>query len=67
MARFRVPRERTVMVGDGTTDMAAGRAAGVITCAVTYGFRSEQELQKAGPDHIIHRFSELTKVFVPKT
>jgi phosphoglycolate phosphatase len=63
--RFRVPRERTVMVGDGTTDMAAGKAAGVITCAVTYGFRSEQELLKAGPDHILHRFSELTNVFVP--
>jgi phosphoglycolate phosphatase len=67
MARFRAPRERTVMVGDGTTDMAAGKAAGVITCAVTYGFRSEQELQKAGPDHIIHEFFELTKVFVPTT
>jgi phosphoglycolate phosphatase len=67
MARFRVPRERTVMVGDGTTDMVAGRAAGVITCAVTYGFRSEQELQKAAPDRIIHKFAELTNVFVPMT
>ena len=67
MARFRVPHERTVMVGDGTTDMLAGKAAGVITCAVTYGFRSEEELLKAGPDHIIHRFSDLTKVFVPVT
>jgi len=65
MARFRVPRERTVMVGDGTTDIVAGRAAGVVTCAVTYGFRSEQQLRKAGPDHILHAFSELTKVFVP--
>jgi phosphoglycolate phosphatase len=65
MVRFRVPRERTVMVGDGTTDMAAGRAAGVITCAVTYGYRSEQELRKAGPDHILREFSELSKVFVP--
>ena len=67
MARFRVPRERTAMVGDGTTDMLAGRAAGVITCAAAYGFRSEQELRKTGPDHIIHGFPELTKVFVPTT
>ena len=67
VARFRVPRERTVMVGDGTTDMAAGKAAGVITCAVTYGFRSEEELLKTVPDHIIRRFSDLTKVFVPVT
>jgi phosphoglycolate phosphatase len=67
MARFGVPRERTAMVGDGTTDIRAGRAAGVITCAVTYGFRSEQELRKAGPDHVLHRFSELKNVFVPVT
>ena len=65
MARFRVPRERTVMVGDGTTDIVAGRAAGVITCAMTYGFRSEEQLRKAGPDHMLHAFSDLTKVFVP--
>jgi len=63
MARFRVPRERTVMVGDGTTDMIAGKAAGVITCAVTYGFRSEEQLRKTGPDHMIHRFSELKTFF----
>jgi phosphoglycolate phosphatase len=67
MSRFRVPRERTVMVGDGTTDLVAGRAAGVITCAVTYGFRSEEQLRKTAPDYIIHQFSDLTKVFVPKT
>jgi phosphoglycolate phosphatase len=65
MTRFRMPRERTVMVGDGTTDMAAGKAAGVITCAVTYGFRSEEQLRKTGPDFIIHEFCDLTKLFVP--
>ena len=56
-------RERTVMVGDGTTDMRAGKAAGVITCAVTYGFRPEAELRKAGPDHVIHALPELKDLF----
>lgn len=56
-------RERTVMVGDGTTDMRAGKAAGVITCAVTYGFRPEEELRKAGPDHVIHALPELKDLF----
>jgi phosphoglycolate phosphatase len=59
------PKERTVIVGDGTTDVRAGKAAGVITCSVTYGFRSEEELRKAGPDYVIHSPSELKTLFTP--
>jgi len=58
-----VPKDLTVVVGDGTTDIKAGRAAGITTCAVTYGFRSEEELRRAGPDHVIHAFSELSSLF----
>ncbi len=66
MRRLAVPKERTVVVGDGTTDIRAGKAAGIATCAVTYGFRSEEELRKAGPDHVIHEFSELKHLFRPE-
>lgn len=65
MKRLGIPRERTVMVGDGTTDIRAGKAAGIETCAVTYGFRSEEELRKAGPDYVIHDCSELKNLFAP--
>ena len=64
MSELKVPKERTVIVGDGTTDVRAGKAAGIITCAVTYGFRSEEELRKAEPDHVIHEFSDLKKLFI---
>ncbi len=60
-----VPKENAVMVGDGTTDIRAGRAAGIMTCAVTYGFRSEEELREAGPDFVVHEFSELKDLFTP--
>lgn len=60
-----VAKQRTVIVGDGTTDVRAGKAAGIITCSVTYGFRSEEELRKAGPDYVIHDLSELKKLFIP--
>jgi len=63
MNRLAVPKEYTAVVGDGTTDIFAGKAAGITTCAVTYGFRSEQELRKAGPDHVIHAFAELRGLF----
>jgi phosphoglycolate phosphatase len=63
MKSFAVPKEYTTVVGDGTTDIRAGKAAGITTCAVTYGFRSEEELRRAGPDHVIHAFSELKDLF----
>jgi phosphoglycolate phosphatase len=66
LSKFNVPKERAVIVGDGTTDVRAGRAAGVITCSVTYGFRSEEELRKAGPDHVIHAFADLKRLFMPQ-
>lgn len=65
LAEVGAPQERTALVGDGTTDVTAGRVAGVITCAVTYGFRSEHELRKAGPDYIVHQISELKRIFIP--
>lgn len=63
MADAGVPRERTVIVGDGTTDVYAGKAAGVITCSLTCGFRSEEELRRAAPDHMIHTILSLKELF----
>jgi len=54
-----VPRERAVMIGDGTQDIQAGRAAGVTTVAALYGFRNREELTPEKPDHWIESFSEL--------
>lgn len=58
-------REQTAVVGDGTTDVLAGRAAGVITCAVTYGYRNANELREAGPDYIADRITDLKEIFTP--
>jgi phosphoglycolate phosphatase len=66
MAEFNALPEKTLIVGDGTTDVRAGKAAGVLTCSVTYGFRSEAELRKAGPDHVIHELAELKQIFRPE-
>lgn len=65
MGTIQAPREHTVIVGDGTTDVRAGKTAGIITCAVTYGFRSEEELRRAVPDYVIREISELKKLFTP--
>jgi phosphoglycolate phosphatase len=51
---------RTLMIGDTPADILAGRAAGVQTCAVTYGFGSREELEACAPDHVIGSFAEVS-------
>jgi phosphoglycolate phosphatase len=65
MDRLAVDKGQSVMVGDGIQDIEAGKAAGITTCAVTYGFRSEEALRRAGPDHLIHALPELRTLFAP--
>jgi HAD superfamily hydrolase (TIGR01549 family) len=50
---------QTMMVGDTPADMLAGQAAGVLTCAVTYGYGRRQALLQCRPDHVIDSFPEL--------
>jgi 2-phosphoglycolate phosphatase len=51
MAALGARPEECLMVGDSTADMAAGRAAGVKTCAVRYGYGNQQEMARLEPDY----------------
>ena len=53
----------TVMVGDSSADIDAGKAAGVTTCAVTGGFHTRDELLSYEPDLIIDSLLELDQYF----
>lgn len=53
------PPERTLMIGDTAADILAGKAAGTVTCGVTYGFAPRAEIEAAEPDFIIDRLPEL--------
>jgi phosphoglycolate phosphatase len=57
-----VARNSALMVGDTTVDVRMGRAAGVDTCAVTYGAHTEEELRREGPTHVVRRAADLTEV-----
>jgi len=63
LRRFGVPRDRALIVGDGDTDMEAGKRAGIITCGVTYGLGDRDKLLAAQPDFIIDNLSELLNYF----
>jgi phosphoglycolate phosphatase len=54
---------QTAMIGDSAVDIEAGKAAGVTTCGVLGGYRSEEELRATGCDLIIHNLLELTQYF----
>src|SRR3989344_6085084 len=44
----------SVMVGDTTSDIAAGKAAGCAqTIAITHGLGTRESLEKSGADHIV--------------
>ncbi len=59
LSELKVAPEHALMIGDSTHDIEAGRAAGMATCAVTYGYRPAEVLAAAEPDLMIDHLSEL--------
>ncbi len=54
--------EATYYIGDAGTDEEAGRAAGVNTVAVTWGFQGRERLLEAKPDFIVDSPDELLRI-----
>ena len=63
LQRFEIPAASALMVGDGDTDIEAGKRAGVMTCGVTYGLGDKHDLVAAKPDVLIDRLAELSDYF----
>jgi len=63
LRRFQIPADRALMVGDGDTDIDAGKGAGVITCGVTYGLGNKDDLIATKPDFLIENLSQLSVYF----
>jgi phosphoglycolate phosphatase len=51
-----------LMVGDSHVDIECGRAAGLKTCAVTYGFRPREELLDCRPDFLVDDFAAFSRL-----
>ncbi len=52
-------KESVVYIGDSEVDIETARNAGLFCLAVSWGFRSEAELRRAGAEHIFHHIEEL--------
>jgi phosphoglycolate phosphatase len=53
-----VEAEDTIMIGDSSNDVQAGRAAGTVTCGVTYGLGASGFAEHP-PDFTVDRFPDL--------
>jgi phosphoglycolate phosphatase len=63
LRQFQIIPANALMVGDGDTDIEAGKCAGVITCGVTYGLANKGDLVAAKPDFLIDDLAQLTRDF----
>lgn len=54
--------EEFLMIGDSRVDIEAGKNANIKTCGCIYGFRGRDELEKAGADFLIEKFSDLVEI-----
>jgi phosphoglycolate phosphatase len=55
--------DAAVMIGDSEIDIIAGRNAGTWTCAVTFGYRTAEQLRVTEPDVMIDRFEQLQEIY----
>lgn len=60
--RFDISKEKAIMVGDMDIDVLAGKRAGIITCAVTYGIGKKKDIVKTKPDFIINDIIKLKNI-----
>lgn len=64
MKTLGVKPNKTLMVGDGDTDIDTGKAAGAHTCGLTYGYRTRKELATLSPDILLDNIGELSKFVI---
>ena len=58
-ARDGVQPEQVLYVGDSGTDMQTAKNAGLYAVGVTWGFRSEKELNEYHADRIVNKASDI--------
>ncbi len=61
---FGLKKEDILYVGDSSVDMITAAGAGLTSCGVLWGFRSKQELQRAGAVHFAADAAELEKLIM---
>jgi phosphoglycolate phosphatase len=58
-AHFGVPAEKSLMLGDSRSDVAAARAAGFQIICMSYGYNHGEDIRRYAPDAVIDSMAEL--------
>lgn len=61
--QFSVSPEQTCMVGDAVSDIRQGKASGIITIGVDWGFHARELLEREKPDYLASSPEELVEIF----
>jgi 2-phosphoglycolate phosphatase len=64
LSRLDVQPGVTIMVGDSELDIQSAKAAGVDTCAVTYGFRPARFLRSFHPDFLVAHSADIAPIVI---
>lgn len=64
LASMRISPDRSVMIGDRSHDVVAGRACGTRTIGVLWGAGDRDELEQAGADFMVERPGQLESVLL---
>lgn len=62
LRRTNAAASETLVVGDTTFDIEMGQRAHCLTCGVTYGNHTAEQLMRQGADYIIGDFGDLERV-----
>jgi phosphoglycolate phosphatase-like HAD superfamily hydrolase len=62
LERMNIPPEQACFVGDTASDIRAGKAAGVSTYGVTWGYREAAALIDAGADGLLTEPADIVKL-----
>ncbi|OPY88620.1 MAG: Phosphoglycolate phosphatase [Smithella sp. PtaU1.Bin162] len=60
--KYQIMPEDIYYIGDTTGDIKEGRAAGVKTVGITWGWHSKEKMKQAGPDYLFTRPEELLQL-----
>lgn len=64
MERMDARPETTLFVGDSNVDIQTAKNGGIASCGVLWGFRTRQELENEGADHIACASGELLNIIL---
>ena len=62
-SQFLVLPEECMYLGDSGTDMQTGKAAGMYTVGVLWGYREKEELQENGADDLVDTPEDILDVY----